>query len=230
MEDKKYIKLITSTNIAEYSNIKGLIILKPYGYKIWENIKNLLNKMLIKNKHNNVYFPLLIPKNLLDLENKYIKNFSKKCAIVTHTKLKNNYNNELIIDTKSKLNEIFIIRPTSETIIWYTFNKWIESYRDLPILINQWCNVVRLEMRNKMFIRNSEFLWQEGHTAHSSKNRALLEINIIKNIYKKLIKNYLSIPYISGYKTNKEKFSGANFTYTFETITKDKGRSIQLAT
>ncbi|WGH25129.1 MAG: proline--tRNA ligase [Candidatus Shikimatogenerans bostrichidophilus] len=230
MEDKKYIKLITSTEIAEYSNIKGFMILKPYGYKIWENIKKIINKMLIKNKYKNVNFPLLIPKNLFDLENKYIKTFSKECAIVTHTKLIVNKNNELIIDKNSKLNEVLIIRPTSETIIWNTFNKWIKSYRDLPILINQWCNIIRIEMRNKMLIRNSEFFWQEGHSAHINEKDALLEINKIKLLYKKLIKYYLSIPYISGYKTNKEKFSGAKFTYTFETITKNKGKFIQLAT
>ncbi|WGH25311.1 MAG: proline--tRNA ligase [Candidatus Shikimatogenerans bostrichidophilus] len=230
MEDKKYIKLITSTEIAEYSNIKGFMILKPYGYKIWENIKKIINKMLIKNKYKNVYFPLLIPKNLFDLENKYIKTFSKECAIVTHTKLIVNKKNKLIIDKRSKLNEFLIIRPTSETIIWNTFNKWIKSYRDFPILINQWCNIIRIEMRNKMLIRNSEFLWQEGHSAHINEKDALLEINKIKYLYKKLIKYYLSIPYISGYKTDKEKFAGAKFTYTFETITKNKGKFIQLAT
>ncbi|MDH3004249.1 MAG: proline--tRNA ligase [Candidatus Shikimatogenerans sp. JK-2022] len=230
MEDIKYINLIISTNIAEYSNVKGFIILKPYGYKIWYNIKKLFNKILIKNKYNNVYFPLLINKKLFNLEYKNIKFIPRECAIVTHTKFKLNKFNKLIIDEKSKLNEELIIRPTSETIIWSTFNKWIESYRDLPILINQWCNIVRLEMKNKMFLRNSEFIWQEGHTAHNNKKNAIKEINKIKKIYKNFIKNYLSIPLISGYKTKNDTFPGAVYTYTFETLTKNKGKSIQLAT
>ncbi|WGH24762.1 MAG: proline--tRNA ligase [Candidatus Shikimatogenerans bostrichidophilus] len=230
MDDKKYINLIKSTNIADYSDIKGIIIIKPYGYSIWENIKNIFNKILIKNNYNNLYFPLLISKKLFELENKKLNIIPKECAIVTHSKFKINYNNKLIIDKKSKLNQELIIRPTSETIVWYTFKKWIESYRNLPIKINQWCNVVRLEMRTKFFIRNSEFLWQEGHSAHSSKNEALLEVKKVKLMYKKLLKNYLCIPFISGYKTRKETFPGAKFTYTFETITKEKGKSIQLAT
>ncbi|WGH24947.1 MAG: His/Gly/Thr/Pro-type tRNA ligase C-terminal domain-containing protein [Candidatus Shikimatogenerans bostrichidophilus] len=231
MDDKKYIKLIQSTNIAEYSNIKGMIILKPYGYKIWENIKKILNNLLIKNKYKNVYFPLLIPKNLLNIEYKFIKKIPKELAIVKYTKLKmSNKTKTLKIDKKSKLNTEYIIRPTSEVVIWDTFKKWIETYRDLPILINQWANVVRIEMRNKMLLRNSEFLWQEGHTAHNNKINAILEINKIKKIYKKLIKNYLSIPFINGYKTKTETFPGAKKTYTFETLTKIKGKSIQLAT
>ncbi|MDH3004495.1 MAG: His/Gly/Thr/Pro-type tRNA ligase C-terminal domain-containing protein [Candidatus Shikimatogenerans sp. JK-2022] len=230
MEEKKYINLILSTNIAEYSNIKGLIILKPYGYKIWDNIKNKLNKILIKKDYNNVYFPLLINKSLLKIEYKYFKKIPKQCAIITHSKFKINKYNNLIIDKFSKLNEELIIRPTSEIIIWNTFKKWIESYKDLPILINQWCNIIRLEMKNKFFLRNSEFLWVEGHTVHINKNKALKEINKIKKMFKFFLKKYLSIPFISGYKSKKETFETAKFTYTFETLTKDKGKSIQLAT
>ncbi|MDH3004628.1 MAG: hypothetical protein NHF90_00530 [Candidatus Shikimatogenerans sp. JK-2022] len=230
MEEKKYIELIISTNIAEYSNIKGFIILKPYGYKIWENIKKIFNKILIKNKYQNLYFPLLIPKNYLDLESKYLNFIPNECAIVTHSKFKKDKNNKLYIDKNSKLNQCLIIRPTSETIIWDTFKKWIISYRNLPILINQWCNIVRLEMRNKILLRNSEFLWQEGHTAHINKKKALEEIKKVKKMYNILLKKYLSIPFLTGYKTKKEKFPGADFTYTFETITKNKGKSIQLAT
>ncbi|WGH26571.1 MAG: proline--tRNA ligase [Candidatus Shikimatogenerans bostrichidophilus] len=228
MNSKDYLNLIIDTKLAYYSTIKGFIILRPYGYKLWENIKNILNKMLIKTNHENVYFPLLIPKKLFTIESNHIKNFSKECAIVTHSKLKIK-NNKIIIDPNSKLKEELIIRPTSETIIWYTYKKWINTYKDLPILINQWSNVVRLEMRNKFFIRNSEFFLQEGHTAHKNKKDSIKEINIIKYIYKKLIKKYLSIPFISGLKTNLEKFSGAKFTYSFETLTKN-GKSIQLAT
>ncbi|WGH25675.1 MAG: proline--tRNA ligase [Candidatus Shikimatogenerans bostrichidophilus] len=229
MKDKDYINLIISTKLAYFSKIKGFMILRPYGYKIWENIKNILNKMLIKTNHENVYFPLLIPKSLFNIENNYIKSFSKECAIVTHSRLKIK-DNKVIIDPSSKLNEELIIRPTSETIIWDTYKEWIQSYRDLPVLINQWSNVVRLEMKNKIFIRNSEFLWQEGHTAHAYKKDAIIEINIIKKIYKNLIKKKLSIPFISGYKTNIEKFSGAKYTYSFESLTKYNGKSIQLAT
>ncbi|WGH25612.1 MAG: His/Gly/Thr/Pro-type tRNA ligase C-terminal domain-containing protein [Candidatus Shikimatogenerans bostrichidophilus] len=225
MNDKKYLNLIINTKIADTSYIKGLMIIRPYGYKIWENIQKILNKMLIKNGYENVYFPLLIPKFLFKIKKRTIKN----CAIVTHTKF-NIKNKKLKIDKKSKLNEEYIIRPTSENIVWDKFTKWIKSYKDLPILINQWVNVVRFELRNKLFIRNSEFLWQEGHSAHKNKKKALIEIKKIKKIYKNLIKNFLSIPFISGYKTEKEKFVGAKSTYTFETISIEKGKSIQLAT
>ncbi|WGH24579.1 MAG: His/Gly/Thr/Pro-type tRNA ligase C-terminal domain-containing protein [Candidatus Shikimatogenerans bostrichidophilus] len=229
MDDKRYIDLIKSTNIADYSDIKGIIIIKPYGYSIWNNIKIIFDKILIKNKYNNLYFPLLISKKLFQLEYKTLNIIPKECAIVTHSRFKIN-NNKLIVDKKSKLNEELIIRPTSETVIWSTLKRWIQSYRDLPKLINQWCNVIRLEMRNKFFIRNSEFLWQEGHSIHSSKKEALLEIKKVKKMYKKILKNYLCIPFITGYKTFKETFLGAKFTYSFETITKEKGKSIQLAT
>ncbi|WGH27069.1 MAG: proline--tRNA ligase [Candidatus Shikimatogenerans bostrichidophilus] len=228
MNSKDYIKLIIDTKLAFFSKIKGFYILRPYGYKIWENIKNILNKMLIKNKHKNVYFPLLIPKSLFNIFNNHINNFTKECAIVTHSRLLIK-NNNIYVDPKSKLNEELIIRPTSETIIWDTYSKLIQSYKNLPILINQWSNVVRLEMKNKMFIRNSEFLWQEGHSGHINKKEAIKEIKLIKKIYKKLIKNYLSIPFIFGKKTKLEKFSGSKFTYSFETLTKN-GKSIQLAT
>ncbi|WOX79095.1 proline--tRNA ligase [Candidatus Shikimatogenerans bostrichidophilus] len=228
MNNKKYIKLILKSKLADFSNIKGFMILRPYGYKIWENIKNKLNKMLIKTKHQNVYFPLLIPKKLFFIETNHIKNFSKECAIVTHSKFLIK-KNKIIVDPTSKLKEELIIRPTSETIIWNTYKKWIHSYRDLPILINQWSNVVRLELKNKIFIRNSEFFLQEGHTAHKNKKDAIKEINKIKKIYKKLIKNYLSIPYISGIKSNYQKFSGAEYTYSFESLT-NNGKCLQLAT
>ncbi|MDH3004692.1 MAG: His/Gly/Thr/Pro-type tRNA ligase C-terminal domain-containing protein [Candidatus Shikimatogenerans sp. JK-2022] len=230
MEYKKYIKLIKETDIAEYSNIKGFIILKPYGYEIWDNIKNILNKILIKNNYKNVIFPLLISKKLIETENRYIKKKRElKCGIISYKKFKKK-NDNLIIDKNSKLKDELIIRPTSESIIWATFKKWIKSYKDLPILINQWGNVIRFEMKNTMLLRNSEIFWQEGHTAHANKKDAENEIKKIKKIYKILIKKYLSIPYIFGYKTPNETFIGANKTYTFETITKNKKKSIQLAT
>ncbi|WGH26040.1 MAG: proline--tRNA ligase [Candidatus Shikimatogenerans bostrichidophilus] len=228
MNNKKYKNLIIKTKIAFYSKIKGFFIFRPYGLKIWENIKYILNKMLIKTKHKNYYFPLLIPKSLFNIEYNNIKNFYKECAIVTHTRFLIK-KKKLVIDQKSKLNEELIIRPTSEVIIWDTCKEWIQSYKDLPLLINQWVNVVRLEMKNKMFLRNSEFLWQEGHTAHKNKKEAINEIKKIKKIYINLIKKKLSIPFIYGKKTNTEKFSGAKFTYSFETLT-NNGKCIQLAT
>lgn len=172
MNSKDYINLILDTKLALFSNIKGFYILRSYGYKLWENIKNILNKNLIKNKHKNVYFPLLMPKKLLINYYNHNKNFFNECAIITHTKFIKK-NNKIIIDPNSKLNEELIIRPTSEIIIWHTYSKLIQSYKDLPILINQWSNVVRLELKNKMFIRNSEILWQEGHTAHINKKKAI---------------------------------------------------------
>ncbi|WGH28071.1 MAG: proline--tRNA ligase [Candidatus Shikimatogenerans bostrichidophilus] len=228
MNSKDYIKLIIKTKLAYFTKVKGFYVLRPYGYKIWENIKNIINKILIKYKYENVYFPLLIPKSVLNIYNNHFKNFYKECAIVTHTKLIKK-KNDIIVDPNSKLNEELIIRPTSETIIWDTYSKLIESYKDLPILINQWSNVVRLEFKNKMFIRNSEILWQEGHTGHKNKKEAIKEIKLIKKIYKKLIKNYLSIPFFFGKKTKLEKFSGSKFTYSFETLTKN-GKCLQLAT
>ncbi|BDT61570.1 MAG: proline--tRNA ligase [Flavobacteriales endosymbiont of Rhyzopertha dominica] len=228
MNNKNYIKLIIKSKIAFFSEIKGFIILRTYGYKIWENIKNILNNILIKTKHKNVYFPLLIPKKIFFIDKNHIKNFYKECAIVTHSKfiIKNN---KVILDPKSKLEEELIIRPTSESIIWYTYSKIIQSYRNLPILINQWSNIIRLEIRNKIFIRNSEFILQEGHTGHKNKIECINEIIKIKNIYKKFIKNYLCIPFITGFKTNNEKFSGAKFTFTFETIINNY-KCLQLAT
>lgn len=223
-----YNEIIQKSNIAEYSDIKGCMIIKPYGLSIWENIKKILNNILEKTGHKNCYFPLLIPKTYLKQEEEHIKGFAKECAIITHNKLINN-NGNIEIDKNSKLKEELIVRPTSETIIWKTFNKWITSYRDLPLLINQWSNVIRCEMKTKLFLRTTEFLWQEGHTAHANKKEALSETKKIINIYKKFLEIFLAIPVIKGRKTEKEKFSGAEKTYCLEAIMTD-GKALQIAT
>lgn len=226
---KWYNDIIIKSNIAEFSNIHGFIIIKPYGFSIWENIKNILDKMLKDSGHKNAYFPLLIPKSYLEKELSHIQGFANESAIVTHYRLKNTKNNKLIIDEKSKLLEELIIRPTSEAIIWKTYKNWINSYRDLPILINQWANVVRWEMKNRFFLRNSEFLWQEGHTAHISKKEAIKENIKILNIYTDLLENFLSIPVFQGIKTENEKFAGAETTFCIESIMQN-GKALQIAT
>jgi prolyl-tRNA synthetase len=227
-ESQWYNEIITKANIAEYSKIKGFMIIKPYGFAIWENIQHILNKMLKKTGHKNCYFPLLIPKSYLSKEHDHVKGFAKECAIVTHNKLINK-NNKITIDKSSILTEELIIRPTSEAIIWPTFNKWVQSYKDLPILINQWANVIRCEMKTKFFLRTSEFLWQEGHTIHETKQEALLEIKQVMNIYKKFIEKYLCIPVIKGVKSEYEKFAGADKTYCLEAVMKN-GKALQIAT
>lgn len=228
---KWYNELIIKSDLAENSGVRGFMIIKPYGYAIWEKIQNQLDKMFKNTGHQNAYFPLLIPKKYFELEINNAKEFAKECAIVTHYRLKNNPSNQnkLIIDPAAKLKEELIIRPTSEAIIWNTYKSWIKSYRDLPILINQWSNVVRWEMRTRIFLRTSEFLWQEGHTAHETKEEALQETKKIINLYVDFIQNFMGIPVIQGKKTNSERFAGAQDTYCVEALMQD-GKALQAGT
>ena len=223
-----YNQVITLSDLADKSPIKGCMIIKPYGYAIWEKIQYILDHKLKQIGYQNAYFPMFIPQSYLSKESEHIHGFAKECAIVTHTKLKNN-DGDIIIDSNSKLEEPYIIRPTSETIIWDTYKRWIHSYRDLPLKINQWCNVCRWEMRTRPFLRTSEFLWQEGHSAYANPADAKNEtINILK-LYRDFGKEYLSIPFIQGRKTTLEKFAGAEQTYTLEALMKD-GKALQCFT
>lgn len=228
---KWYNELIIKADLAENSGVRGFMIIKPYGYAIWEKIKNQLDKMFKDTGHQNAYFPLLIPKKYFELEKNNAAAFSKECAIVTHYRLKINpvNPNEVIIDAEAKLKEELIIRPTSEAIIWNTYKKWIKSYRDLPILINQWSNVVRWEMRTRIFLRTSEILWQEGHTAHQTKEEAINETKKIINLYVDFFQNFMGISVIQGKKTHSERFAGAQDTYCIEALMQD-GKSLQAGT
>ncbi|WP_204097761.1 proline--tRNA ligase [Candidatus Karelsulcia muelleri] len=229
LRDKNWYKdIILTANIAEASPIRGCIIFKPYGLEIWENIKKNLDYILKKTGHKNFYFPLLILKSDLKKEYNHIKGFAKECAIVTHSRLKFK-NKKLILEEESKLKNELIIRPTSEAIIWDSFKRWIISYRDLPMLLNQWSNTIRWEMRPRFFLRNSEFFLQEGHTAHSTKKEAIRHCKQILNLYKYFIEDILSIPVIKGRKTKLEKFAGAKTTYCLEAILPD-GKALQIAT
>lgn len=226
---KWYNEIVIKSGLSEFSGIRGFMILKPYGYSIWNIIKNELDKILKKTGHENVYFPILIPKSILLQEKKH-SNFSKDgCAIVTHYKIKKDEEKKIAIDKTSKLKEELIIRPTSESIIWKTYKKWIKSYKDLPILLNQWGNAVRWEMRPRLFLRTNEFLWQEGHTAHSSKNEAIKEAEKILDIYTKFLERFMAIPVIQGIKPNLDKFYGSEKTYCIEALMQD-GKSLQIGT
>ncbi|MDB9853830.1 proline--tRNA ligase [Candidatus Marinimicrobia bacterium] len=224
-----YTQVVNKAGLADYGPVKGTMVIKPYGFQIWENIKEIFDKMIKETGHVNAYFPLFIPKSFLAREAEHIEGFAKECAIVTHTKLKSDGDNGIIVDPDSKLEEELIVRPTSETIIWSMYKKWIQSYRDLPILINQWANVVRWEMRTRLFLRTSEFLWQEGHTAHATKEEAQKETLDILELYKSLAENYLAIPVITGIKTEAEKFAGAERTYCIEAMMGDK-KALQAGT
>ncbi|WP_110503537.1 proline--tRNA ligase [Candidatus Karelsulcia muelleri] len=226
---KWYNEIILKANIAEKSDVRGCMILKPYGFAIWEKIQSILDIILKSTGHENVYFPLLIPKSFLSKEFNHIKGFAKECAVITHYRLKNLNNKNLIVDKSSHLDEELIVRPTSETIIWNSYKRWINSYRDLPILFNQWANIIRWEMRPRFFLRTSEFLWQEGHTAHSTKKEAINHTKKMLNIYTNFVENFFSIPVIQGIKTSSEKFAGAEKTFCIESIMQD-GKSIQIAT
>ena len=215
-------------DLAENAPVRGCMILKPYGYSIWENIQKILDKKIKDTGHKNAYFPIFIPKSYFSKEAEHVDGFAKECAIVTHCRLKQNGNN-IIVDPESQLDEEYIIRPTSETIIWNSFSKWIRSYRDLPMKINQWANVCRWEMRTRPFLRTSEFLWQEGHTAHTTRQEALEEVMTMLDIYYDFGKEYLAIPFIKGRKTENEKFAGADETYTLEALMKD-GKALQCGT
>ena len=224
-----YTDVITKAELADYGPVKGTMIIRPYGYKIWENIKNIFDEEFKKTNHVNAYFPLFIPKSFLNKEAEHVDGFAKECAIVTHSRLKAGDDGNLIPDPDSKLEEEIVVRPTSETVIWAMYKKWINSYRDLPILINQWANVVRWEMRTRLFLRTSEFLWQEGHTAHATKKEAIDETLKILDIYKNVVQNYMGIPLTIGKKSENEKFAGAVDTYTIEAMMSDK-KALQAGT
>ncbi len=224
-----YTQVINRAGLADYGPVKGTMVIRPYGYEMWDRIKSVFDKMIKTTGHVNAYFPLFIPKSFLAREAEHVEGFAKECAVITHTRLKADNNEGVIVDPDSKLEEEIIVRPTSETVIWSMYKKWIQSYRDLPILINQWANVVRWEMRTRLFLRTSEFLWQEGHTAHETKEEAQKETIDILNLYKTLAEEYLAIPVITGLKTESEKFAGAEQTYCIEAMMGDK-RALQAGT
>ena len=223
-----YTDVVTKAGLADYGPVKGTMVIKPYGFQLWENVKDVFDGMIKKTGHVNAYFPLLIPKSFLAKEAEHVDGFAKECAVVTHTRLKSE-NDKIVVDPDSRLEEEVIIRPTSETVIWSMYKKWIQSYRDLPILINQWANVVRWEMRTRLFLRTTEFLWQEGHTAHKTKEEAQKETLDILDLYKRLAEEYLAIPVYTGLKTDAEKFAGADKTYCIEAMMLDK-RALQAGT
>ena len=224
-----YTQIVNKAGLADYGPVKGTMVIKPYGFELWENIKEEFDKMIKESGHVNAYFPLFIPKSFLSREAKHVEGFAKECAVVTHTRLKSDSKNGVIVDPDSKLEEEIIVRPTSETVIWSMYKKWIQSYRDLPILINQWANVVRWEMRTRLFLRTSEFLWQEGHTAHETREQAEKETLDILELYRKLAEDYLAMPVYTGLKTDSEKFAGAEKTYCIEAMMGDK-RALQAGT
>ncbi len=227
---KWYNELVISADLAENSAVRGSMVIKPYGFSIWDNMKIELDRMFKATGHVNAYFPLFIPKSFFSKEASHVDGFAKECAVVTHYRLKNDPNGKgVIVDETAKLEEELIVRPTSETIIWSTYKNWIQSYRDLPLLINQWANVVRWEMRTRLFLRTAEFLWQEGHTAHATKNEALEETIQMLNIYQKFAQDFLAIPVLTGVKTESERFAGADDTYCIEALMQD-GKALQAGT
>ena len=225
---KWYNELVLSADLAEHSDVRGCMVIKPHGFAIWEKMQETLDKMFKKTGHVNAYFPLFIPKSFFTKEASHVEGFAKECAVVTHYRLKQE-NGQIVVDKTAKLEEELIVRPTSETIIWSTYRKWIQSYRDLPLLINQWANVVRWEMRTRLFLRTTEFLWQEGHTAHATQEEAVEETLKMLNVYADFLENHLAIPVIKGVKTPKERFAGALETYTVETLMQD-GKALQAGT
>ncbi|HBF88589.1 MAG TPA: proline--tRNA ligase [Bacteroidales bacterium] len=225
-----YNDLVIKADLAENSDVRGCMVIKPYGYAIWEKIQGVLDKMFKETGHSNAYFPLFIPKSFLSKEAAHVEGFAKECAVVTHYRLKNSPDGKgIIVDEDAKLEEELIVRPTSETIIWSTYKNWIQSYRDLPLLINQWANVVRWEMRTRLFLRTTEFLWQEGHTAHSTKEEAIEETEKMLNIYAEFAEKWMAMPVIKGYKTQTERFAGALETYCIEALMQD-GKALQAGT
>jgi prolyl-tRNA synthetase len=225
-----YQKLVVNADLAEHSAVRGCMVIKPYGYAIWEKIQQILDKKFKETGHVNAYFPLFIPKSFFSKEANHIEGFAKECAVVTHYRLKNDDDGKgIIVDPQAKLEEELIVRPTSETIIWNTYRNWIQSYRDLPILINQWANVVRWEMRTRLFLRTAEFLWQEGHTAHASAEEAIIETEKMLDVYADFVENYMAIPVIKGKKTPNERFAGAVETYCIEALMQD-GKALQAGT
>jgi prolyl-tRNA synthetase len=225
-----YLDLVIKADLAENSAVRGCMVIKPYGYAIWEKMQRQLDDMFKETGHENAYFPLFIPKSFLSREADHVEGFAKECAVVTHYRLKNDPNgNGVIVDPEAKLEEELIVRPTSETIIWSTYKNWIQSYRDLPLLINQWANVVRWEMRTRLFLRTAEFLWQEGHTAHATEEEAVEEAVRMINVYGDFAEQYMAMPVIKGHKSASERFAGALDTYTIEALMQD-GKALQSGT
>jgi prolyl-tRNA synthetase len=226
-----YNDLIIKGQLADYSAVKGCMVIKPLGYALWENMRDVLDKKFKDTGHVNAYFPLFVPKSLFEAEEKNAEGFAKECAVVTHYRLKNDPNNpgKLIVDPEAKLEEELVVRPTSEAIIWNTYKTWIQSYRDLPLLINQWANVVRWEMRTRLFLRTTEFLWQEGHTAHATKEEAIAETKQMIDVYAHFAEHYMAMPVVRGVKSANERFAGAEDTYTIEALMQD-GKALQAGT
>ncbi len=225
-----YNELVKKADLAENSDVRGCMIIKPYGYSIWEKMQRQLDDMFKETGHENAYFPLFIPKSYLSKEASHVEGFAKECAVVTHYRLKNDENGKgVVVDPDAKLEEELIVRPTSETIIWNTYKNWIQSYRDLPVLVNQWANVVRWEMRTRLFLRTAEFLWQEGHTAHATKQEAIDETEQMINIYAEFAEEFMALPVITGLKSDSERFAGAVETYCIEGLMQD-GKALQAGT
>ena len=226
-----YNDLVLRGELADYSAVRGCMVIKPYGYALWENMRDALDRMFKDTGHVNAYFPLFVPKSLFEAEEKNAEGFAKECAIVTHYRLKAdpNHKGKLMVDPEAKLEEELVVRPTSEAIIWNTYKNWIQSYRDLPILVNQWANVVRWEMRTRLFLRTAEFLWQEGHTAHATQAEAIEETVRMLDVYADFVENWMAVPVIKGIKTPNERFAGAEDTYCIEALMQD-GKALQAGT
>lgn len=227
---KWYNNLVVKADLAEQSAVRGCMVIKPYGYAIWEKMHDILDRMFKETGHVNAYFPLFIPKSFLSKEAEHVEGFAKECAVVTHHRLMNDPNgNGVVVDPSAKLEEELIVRPTSETIIWNTYKNWIKSWRDLPILCNQWANVVRWEMRTRLFLRTAEFLWQEGHTAHATREEAVTEAQKMVNVYAKFARDFMAMPVVIGHKSETERFAGALDTYSIEAMMQD-GKALQAGT
>ena len=228
---KWYNELVVKADLAENSAVRGCMVIKPYGYAIWEKMQSELDSMFKATGHENAYFPLFVPKSLFEAEEKNAEGFAKECAVVTHYRLQNDPDNEgkLRVDPEAKLEEELVVRPTSEAIIWNTYKGWIQSYRDLPLLVNQWANVVRWEMRTRLFLRTAEFLWQEGHTAHATKNEAISEAKQMQEVYAEFAERFMAMPVVKGVKSDSERFAGAEDTYTIEALMQD-GKALQAGT
>ncbi|OHX67796.1 proline--tRNA ligase [Flammeovirga pacifica] len=225
-----YNELVKKADLAENSAVRGCMVIKPYGYAIWEKMQQTLDKMFKDTGHSNAYFPLLIPKSYLSKEADHVDGFAKECAVVTHYRLKNaDDGSGVVVDPEAKLDEELIVRPTSETVIWSTYKNWIQSYRDLPLLVNQWANVMRWEMRTRLFLRTSEFLWQEGHTAHATKSEAVAETKQMLEVYADFAENFMGVPVVKGVKTANERFAGAVDTFCIEAMMQD-GKALQAGT
>ncbi|NCI50599.1 proline--tRNA ligase [Sediminibacterium roseum] len=226
-----YNDLVIKGQLADYSAVRGCMVIKPYGFALWENMRDVLDKKFKDTGHQNAYFPLFVPKSLFEAEEKNAEGFAKECAVVTHYRLKADVNNKgkLVVDPEAKLEEELVVRPTSEAIIWNTYKGWIQSYRDLPILVNQWANVVRWEMRTRLFLRTAEFLWQEGHTAHATKEEAITETKLMLDVYADFVENWMALPVVKGVKSPNERFAGAEDTYCIEALMQD-GKALQAGT